>query len=191
MATCNDCHDVHATHGNGPIKGSDINHDTTCLKCHKDYNTVKNSKHDFTDTKANDVKLQNITLCSKCHMTHEKLTLAQQKYSICLNCHNNKNAKLPKHYTHSAHVQLTHSTQDFLFYIKKKNKISKLKVGDVGDITCFTCHNSHLKNDLANRNNFFNRDKKDLMKLCASCHGSDAITRLIWFHSNKYREAGF
>ncbi len=207
---CSTCHDGHASAAD--LLRKEERGGRLCLACHPGRSTVTGTDHDATMI-APDGQGGTET-CTSCHSNHDPrddflFSRAARPGDNpadgrCMACHAEDipgaQTKI-RHYKHDRNLLLTVAGLpasfggDVPIFDDDGRRTGSQSMGS---ITCLTCHDPHRWQHDSDQvpatptngraTNSFLRDPKLARKLCASCHGKEALTRYNFFHRDTYRK---
>ncbi len=207
---CSTCHDGHSS--STALLRKKEEGGRLCLACHPGRSTVIGTDHDASMVAPEGQG--GTETCTSCHSNHdprgdflfsrEARPADNPADGRCMACHDER---LPgattkiRHYKHDRNLLLTVAGLPASFGDEVPifdDQGRRTDSHSMGSITCLTCHDPHRwrhdsdevpgapSNGRATTS--FLRDPKRARKLCASCHGKEALTRYNFFHRDTYRK---
>ncbi len=191
---CQSCHKMHGARGKR-ILIINNNNSELCLICHKNKETLVDTKHDLRTTLPDEKNIKHQSPsesgpCGACHIPHNAAdkrlwarpaTEGNPASRLCLSCHGEATGYKTKRigeYSHPINVKPSAEMKPadrFPLFSEDGLRTSG------GKIQCFTCHNVHQWDPASPINrggrevegdssNSFLRISNDLSNLCLSCH---------------------
>ncbi len=198
--SCHTCHQPHSSEARLLVKGSVA---ATCLSCHADKATVRNTDHDAAVVPVAGTD----QTCLSCHDVHGRSKRPSPPQGVnpasapCLACHDGRTeAKQPGPADHPKGLLLTVGGLPFRYggsvpYFDAKGQRTENE--GTGEIACQTCHDPHkFRHDATagpgategNEQDSFLRPQNQVVEFCSVCHGADGRPQFRFFHNQKYRD---